>query len=105
MAWIGVFGSFEASNWLSDIWGTPLAAVLLTLAVGAMALRARHRQDWTPVKISILGAAVLLIGKCRFDSLLLVYAGLVLMIVACAWSSRANRFQNVALDRGHHLSQ
>jgi hypothetical protein len=88
MAWFGILGSVEVNSWVSDIWGTPLAVGLLSVAVGALMLRARRSRNWSPFVLGLLGSAVLLAGKCLIDAPPLVYAGLGTLIVASIWSSR-----------------
>jgi hypothetical protein len=86
-AWLGIFGSFGSSAWLSAVWGTPLAVALLSFAVAALALRARYIRNIRPLLLGLLGAAALLSDKYTIVPLSFVYMGLLLLTVACLWSS------------------
>jgi hypothetical protein len=86
-AWFGVLGSFGAGSWLRSIWGTPLAVILLSFAVGSLALRARVSRDPRPLLLGVLGAAALLSGKYGLELPFLVYAGFALLTAASFWSS------------------
>jgi hypothetical protein len=96
-AWFGVLGSLGAASWLRSIWGAPLAIMLLSLAVGSLALGARISRDSRPLVVGILGAAALLSGKYGLEAPLLVYAGVALLTGASFWSNwlqsyRTSRF-------------
>ena len=86
-AWFGILGSLGVNSWLKAVWGTPLAAGLLSFAVGALALRARRSRDTRPLLVGLLGAAALLGGKCFVDAPMLLYSGLGLLLGASFWSS------------------
>jgi hypothetical protein len=87
-AWLGIFGSVGSVSWFSATWGTPLCAALLSLAVGVLALRAWSSRDPRPFVIALIGATVLLGGKCRMDVPLLVYGGLAMFIAGALGSFR-----------------
>src|SRR5690348_8143199 len=76
LAWFGILGSMEVNSWVNDIWGTPLAFGLLSVAVCVLLLRARRNRNWRPFVLGLLGSAALLAGKCLIDAPPLVYAGL-----------------------------
>jgi hypothetical protein len=86
VAWLGMAGFAGAGNWLRPIWGMPLTAVLLSVAVASLALRARNGGDARPVLAGGLGAAAMLGGKYGMNQPILVWGGLVLFIAACVWS-------------------
>lgn len=86
-AWFGVLGSFAAGSWLRSIWGLPMAATLLSFAIGSLALRARRRGNIRPLLTGVLGALALLGGKYLLDLPYLAYSGLILLIGSSLWSS------------------
>jgi hypothetical protein len=90
-AWLGIFGSVGGS-WLGHLWGTPIEAGLLSLALGALALRARRIHDLRPLSIGLLGATALLAGR-HSSSALALLLGLCLLTIACVWSSRETRIK------------
>ena len=86
-AWFGILGSIGVGSWLRTFWGAPLAAALLSFAIGALALRAWRSRDACPLLLGLVGAAALLGGRSFWDAPLLLYAGLVLLMGASLWSS------------------
>jgi hypothetical protein len=86
-AWFGILGSVSATAWFSAVWGIPLAAGLLSVALAILGVRARRRRDARPLWVGILGAAALLCGKCFAYGPLLLYAGLGLLAGASFWST------------------
>lgn len=85
-AWLGIVGSPRSNSWLSVMCGTPLALGLLSFALAALALGARHRRDPRPLLVGMLGAAALLASKSLMDQPLLMYTGLGLFAGASFWS-------------------
>lgn len=84
-AWLGIIGSTSISSWVNRVWGAPLTAGFLSIAIGTIARRAWHRSDSRPLWLGLLGGAALLYGKCIVNVSLLLFAGLGLMIVAAFW--------------------
>jgi hypothetical protein len=94
-AWLGIVGSASVSSWLNHVWGTPLTAGVLSIAVGTLALRAWHHRDSRPFWLGLLGAAALLYGKCIVTVPLLLVAGLGLLIGAGFWSRVASVLRKI----------
>lgn len=65
----------------------PLTAVFLTIAVGALAFRARRRRGCMPFAVGIAASTVVLVGKFTFESAPAMYAGLALLVAASVWNS------------------
>lgn len=86
VAWLGLIGSASISSWVNRVWGAPLTAGFLSIAIGTIALRAWRRRDSRPVWLGVLGAAALLYGSVP----LLLFAGFGLMIVAAYWNRPAS---------------
>ena len=53
-AWFGALGAAGALSWLGTAWGLPLAAALLSLVVGSLALRAWNSRDPRPLMLSLI---------------------------------------------------
>jgi hypothetical protein len=87
-AYLGVLGSLGASSWLRAAWGLPLAAVLLSFALGALVLRAVRSGEYRPPLAGLAGAAALLAGKLAIDAPLVCWAGAALLTGASLWSVR-----------------
>src|SRR3954462_15535166 len=64
-----------------------LTAFVLTLSVGALAFRARHRRSYGPAALGVVSAALTLVGKFQFESLPAMYTGLTLLLIASIWNS------------------
>lgn len=94
-AWIGIFGSFGTNRWVNAVWGMPLALVLLSMTLGALALRAWRSRDPRPAFIGVMGAASLLSGKFLTDTPICIYLGLALLIGASLLSTRVAASRNV----------
>jgi hypothetical protein len=85
-AWLGIIGSASVSSWLNRVWGVPLTAGFLSIAIGTLALRAWRQRDSRPFWLGLLGAAAVLYGKCIVTVPLLLLAGLGLLIGATFWN-------------------
>lgn len=95
--YFGIWGSFGAGSWLRSAWGLPLAAVLLGLALGALALRALRAGDFRSLLVGLVGAAALLMGKYVLDTALLLYAGAALLALASFGKVRGRRPRRAGL--------
>ena len=73
-----------------SMWGAPLIAGFLSIAIGTIAGRAWRRRDSRPLWLGLLGGAALLYGKCIVSVPLLLFAGLGLMILAAFWNRVAS---------------
>lgn len=90
-AWLGIIGSASGSPWLNRVWGEPITAGFLSIAVGALALRAWRQHDSGPFWLGLLGAAAVLYGKCIVTMPLLFFGGLGLLIGAALWGRIGER--------------
>jgi hypothetical protein len=69
----------------------PLTAAFLSLALGALAFRARRRRGHGPFLLGLLAAAAVLAGKFGFDSDTAMYGGLAALVGASLWNSWPRR--------------
>ncbi len=65
----------------------PLTLAFLLIAVGTLAFRAHRRRGYVPFVVGILAASLILIGKFSLASNPVLYAGMVLLILASVWNS------------------
>jgi len=89
-AWLGIFGAVGVRSWIAGAWGVPLGAALLSITVGAFALRAYRTHDPRLLGIGLLGAVVLLAGE-HFTDIFSLCAGGCLLLAATALPSASGR--------------
>jgi hypothetical protein len=81
-AWFGLFGVAGVSSWIAAVWGMPVGAALLAIAVAALAVRGFRNRDPRPLPLGLLGAFALLAGK-QFTEVWLLGLGGSLLLLAC----------------------
>jgi hypothetical protein len=64
-----------------------VTTIFLIVSVSALGFRYRERRGITPALVGTAGAAVVVIGKFKFESMPAMYAGLSLLIAASLWNS------------------
>lgn len=106
LAYAGLFGSSVSLAWSVSAtysrWLEPLTAVCLAVAVGAIAVQARHRRAVGPAVLAFTAAITIYAGKFHFDQKPLVYAGMAALAVASVWSSRPRRSSDCRLPEDCH---
>jgi hypothetical protein len=83
----GVLSSLGLTAFVAPGTQTALTAVLLALALGALAFRARGRRGYAPLALGLAASLVLLAGRLLWHSTLLAYAGAAALVVAGAWNA------------------
>jgi hypothetical protein len=68
-----------------------VTTVFLIVSVGALAFRYRERRGMKPALLGLAGAAVVLWGKFKFESMPAMYAGLSVLVAASLWNSWPRR--------------
>lgn len=86
-AYAGVLGSLGLGFLLERTYLLPLTAAFLTVALGALAHRARTRRGYGPLVLGAAASAVVLFGKFGLSSDPLMYLGAALLIAASVWNS------------------
>ena len=86
-AYAGLLSTLGLSFLLSTSYLLPLTGVFLLIAVAALAYRASTRRGYLPAVFGTLAAGVILVGKFQFESNLLMYAGLALLVLASIWNN------------------
>ena len=74
----------------------PLTVVFLTLALAALAFRAKSRRGLGPFLIGLIAAMSVLLGKFVWESNVTIYGGVGMLVVASVWD---------AWPRGERLPQ
>ena len=64
-----------------------LTTLFLMFAVSALAFRARRRRGYGPALMGVAASAAVLTGKFYFDSPLMAYAAVCVLIAASIWNS------------------
>lgn len=90
-AYAGVLSSLGLGCLLDVRWLLPLTAVFLIIAVAALGFRARRRRGLAPFFVGLGAAAIVLVGKFRFESDPAMYAGLGLLVAASIWNTWPSR--------------
>jgi hypothetical protein len=73
----------------------PLTAVVLGLAVGALAFRARTRRGFGSFGVGLAAAVVVLIGQFVFESDAAMYGGIGWLVAASLWNAWPKRKREV----------
>jgi mercuric ion transport protein len=68
-----------------------VTAAFLLVSVGALAFRSRERRGYGPAVLGLLGAAVTLLGKFQFESVPVMYSGVLVLVVASVWNMWPHR--------------
>lgn len=72
-------------------WLLPLTVFFLSVAVAALAVRARQRRGFGPFFLGTLASAIVLGSKFGVESNPAMYAGLGLLVAASLWNTWPNR--------------
>jgi hypothetical protein len=97
-AYAGFLGSIGLGFLISTAWLFPLTAAFLTIAVGALAFRARNRRGYAPALLGVVAMVVVLVGKFGLESNATMYGGLVVLVGASLWNTWPRK-QPVACSR------
>lgn len=84
---LGVLSSFGLGYLLTAAYLLPITTALLVLALAALLYRASTRQGYGPFALGLAAAAMVLLGKFRWDSNPTMYAGIGLFVVSSVWNA------------------
>ena len=84
---VGVFAALGIAFLLEPRWLLPLTILFLLPAIYVLARDARRRGTWWPCWLGIGAAATMLCGKFIWDSNLVMYCGMAVLIAASIWSA------------------
>jgi hypothetical protein len=65
----------------------PLTIVFLTLALAALAFRAKGRRGLGPFLVGLIAAMSVLFGKFVWESKVTIYSGVGMLVVASVWNA------------------
>jgi len=95
-AYAGLLSSLGLGFLLSTAYLLPLTAVFLTLALAALAFRAKSRRGSGPFLIGLIAAIGILLSKFVWESNVTIYGSVGMLVVASVWN---------AWPRGERLAQ
>ena len=88
-AYAGLLTSVGLGFLISGVYLPPLTVAFLVLAVGAMVFRARERHGYRPFLLGMVAASGVLIGKFAWESNLIMYGAVGLLVIASAGVPRS----------------
>ena len=90
-AYAGLLTSLGLGFLMSERYLFGVTSVFLIMSVGALAFRYRERRGIAPAVLGLMGAALVLAGKFRLESMTAMYAGLIVLVAASLWNSWPRR--------------
>lgn len=90
-AYAGLLSSVGLGFLISARYLLPVTAVFLVLAVGALAFRADRRRGYGPFLLGLFAAVGVLVGKFWWDSNPVMYAAVLVLVVASVWNAWPHR--------------
>ena len=95
-AYAGLLSSLGLGFLISAAYLLPLTIVFLTIALTALAFRAKNRRGVGPFLVGLIAAVSVLLGKFVWESNVTIYSGVGMLVVASVWN---------AWPRGERLAQ
>ena len=92
-AYAGLLSSMGLGFLISAAYLLPLTIAFLTVALAALAFRARKRRGLGPFIIGLVAGIGILLGKFVWDSNAAVYSGVGMLVVASVWNAWPRREQ------------
>ena len=86
-AYAGLLGSLGLGFLISAAYLLPLTIAFLTLALAALAFRAKSRRGLGPFLIGLTAAIGILLGKFVWESNATIYGGVGILVVASVWNA------------------
>lgn len=86
-AYAGLLTTLGLGFLMSERYLFGVIAIFLIVSVSALTFRNRERRGIAPAFLGTVGAAVVLVGKFKFESMPAMYAGLSVLIAASLWNS------------------
>ena len=86
-AYAGLLTALGLGFLVSERYLFGVTAVFLLASVGALAYRYRERRGLLPAALGLAGAAMVLVGKFKFESMPAMYTGLLVLIASSIWNS------------------
>lgn len=86
-AYAALLSSIGLGFLVSTVYLLPMTVTLLSLALGAIAFRAKHRNGYGPFLLGLLAAAAVLLSKFVWVSKPAIYSAFGLLVVASLWNA------------------
>src|SRR5258706_6985348 len=86
-AYAGLLSSVGLGFLISTAYLLALTVAFLVLALAALVVGANERRGYGPFIIGLVAGGGVLLGKFAFESNLIVYAGLGLLVIASLWNA------------------
>jgi len=86
-AYAGLLSSIGLGFLISAAYLLPMTVALLSLALGAIAFRAKQRNGYGPFLLALVATAAVLLGKFAWESKPTMYSAFGLLIVASLWNA------------------
>ena len=90
-AYAGLLSSLGLGFLISAAYLLPLTIVFLTLALAALAFRAKSRRGLGPFLVGLMSAMSVLFGKFVWESNVTIYSGVGMLVVASVWNAWPRR--------------
>jgi hypothetical protein len=86
-AYAALLSSIGLGFLVSTIYLLPMTVALLSLAVGAIAFRAKQRNGYGPFLMGLVAATAVLLGKFVWESKPTMYSAFGLLVIASLWNT------------------
>lgn len=90
-AYAGLLSSVGLGFLISTAYLLPLTIIFLTLALAALAFRAKNRNGFGPFLIGLLAASGILLGKFVLESPATIYSAIAMLVVVSLWNAWPRR--------------
>jgi hypothetical protein len=86
-AYAGLLSSVGLGFLISTVYLLPLTAAFLVLTVAALLFRANKRRGYGPFVLGLVAGSAVLLGKFAWESNLIMYSALGLLVIASLWNA------------------
>ena len=86
-AYAGFLSSVGLGFLISTVYLLPLTVAFLVLALAALVFRANKRRGYGAFVLGLVAGGGVLLGKFAFESNLIVYTALGLLVIASLWNA------------------
>jgi mercuric ion transport protein len=90
-AYAGLLSSVGLGFLISAKYLLPVTAAFLTIAVGALAFRAKSRRGYRPFVLGALAATGVVLGKFYWNSNPTIYTAISILVIASLWNAWPHR--------------
>jgi hypothetical protein len=86
-AYAALLSSVGLGFLISTVYLLPMTVAFLSLALAALAFRAKQRRGYGPFLLGLVAAAAVLFGKFEWESKPTMYSAFGLLVVASLWNA------------------